>query len=173
MPNVTRAMLFDLDGTLLDTGRDMGGALNRLLARNGRKEIPYAQIRPRVSQGTPALLKLGFGVDSNDPEFASLRTQFLALYAENLCVHTRIFSGMEEVLLHLESRQMPWGIVTNKPEYLALPLLEAVGLRARSACIVGGDTLARRKPHPAPLLHGCSLVQTEPASCRLRRRRPW
>ncbi len=165
MHNGTQAVLFDLDGTLLDTGRDMGSALNRLLEKYGRSTIPYARIRPNVSHGAAGLLKLGFGTDTGDAVYDALRLQFLDYYEQDLCSHTQLFGGMSEVLADLDKHNLPWGIVTNKPEYLTLPLLETLGLLARTACVVGGDTLAQRKPHPAPLLHGCSLAGKDPADC--------
>jgi phosphoglycolate phosphatase len=160
-----QAVLFDLDGTLLDTGRDMGNALNRLLDKYGRTTIPYTRIRPNVSHGAGALLKLGFGTDAGDPEFEGLRRQFLDYYEQDLCSNTQLFEGTSEVLTHLDQRNLPWGIVTNKPEYLTRPLLDSFGLLARAACVVGGDTLSKRKPHPAPLLYGCSLTGKDPADC--------
>jgi len=160
-----QAILFDLDGTLLDTGPDMGCALNRLLKHHGRPVISYDRIRPKVSHGATALLQLGLGADSADPEFEAFRQQFLNFYEQDLCSRTQLFGGMSEVLAHLDEQKLPWGVVTNKPEYLTLPLLEAFGLLARSACVVGGDTLSQRKPHPAPLLHGCLLANVEPGRC--------
>ncbi len=158
-------ILFDLDGTLLDTAPDMGRALNQLLLEQGRESLDAATIRPQVSHGTQGLLGLGFGLGPEAPGFEALRERFLTLYRATLAAETRLFPGMEQVLDALESRGMPWGVVTNKPADLAAPLLDELGLGRRSGCLVGGDTVARRKPDPLPLLHACGLVGVEPARC--------
>ena len=161
----TQAVLFDLDGTLLDTGRDMGAALNHLLEDHGKSPLPYREIRAKVSHGANALVKLGFGVEPEDTGFERLRSGFLAHYERDLCRHTCMFDGMQRVLEWLEQRHLPWGIVTSKPAYLTTPLLRTLGLLERAACVVSGDTLKKRKPHPEPLLHGCRLAGGAPRSC--------
>jgi len=158
------ALLLDLDGTLLDTAPDMGGALNLLRAEHGLEPLPGAVIRPVVSHGAMRLVALGFPEATGD-EFESLRLRFLELYAANLAVGTRLFPGFEAVLDQLEARRLPWGIVTNKPGWLTDPLLAALGLDRRAACAVSGDTLAERKPHPLPLLHAARLVGVDPGRC--------
>lgn len=158
------ALLLDLDGTLLDTAPDMGGALNRLRAEHGLEPLPAAQIRPAVSHGAMRLVALGFP-DASGERFEALRLRFLALYAANLALGTRLFAGFEAVLASLEARGLPWGIVTNKPGWLTDPLLAALGLAGRAACTVSGDTVAERKPHPLPLLHAAGLIGVEPAHC--------
>ena len=158
----TQAVLFDLDGTLLDTSHDMGSALNRLLVEHGREPLPFNCIRSKVSHGANALVQLGFGLQLEDPSFDQLRHGFLRYYEKDLCTHTCLFDGMSEVLSHLETRSLPWGVVTNKPAYLTEPLLQELGLLARAACIVSGDTLDTRKPRPEPLLYGCQLAGGEP-----------
>ena len=161
-PGRARGLLLDLDGTLLDTAPDMAGALNRLLRENDRRELPFERIRPHVSHGAAALVRLGFG--AQDPvEFESLRQRFLALYARDLATGTRLFPGFETVLSRLGVARMPWGIVTNKPTGLTLPLLEAVGLAASAGCVVCGDTCPERKPHPRPLLHAAATLGMAPA----------
>jgi phosphoglycolate phosphatase len=158
------ALLLDLDGTLLDTAPDMGGALNLLRAEHGREPLPAKVIRPVVSHGAMRLVTLGFPEATGDA-FEALRLRFLELYAANLAVGTRLFPGFEDVLDSLESRGLPWGIVTNKPGWLTDPLLAALGLDGRAACAVSGDTVAERKPHPLPLLHAARLVGVEPERC--------
>ncbi len=158
------ALLLDLDGTLLDTAPDMGGALNLLRAEHGLDPLPAHVIRPVVSHGAMRLVALGFPEATGDT-FEALRRRFLDLYAANLAIGTRLFPGFEDVLESLESRGLPWGIVTNKPGWLTDPLLAALGLDRRAACAVSGDTLAERKPHPLPLLHAARLVGVEPARC--------
>ncbi|HEY5558197.1 MAG TPA: phosphoglycolate phosphatase [Steroidobacteraceae bacterium] len=159
-----RGLLLDLDGTLLDTAPDMAHALNRLRAAEGLEELPFARIRPLVSHGAPRLIRFAF----DDPEparFDDLRLRFLEIYRSAIAVHTRVFAGFEEVLLAVEQAGMRWGIVTNKPGWLTMPLLEQLGLAARSGCIVSGDTLTERKPHPLPLLHAAGLLGLEPREC--------
>lgn len=158
------ALLLDLDGTLLDTAPDMGGALNRLRAEHGLEPLAAEVIRPVVSHGAMRLVSLGFP-EATGESFESLRLRFLELYAANLAVGTRLFPGFEAVLERLESRGLPWGIVTNKPGWLTGPLLAALDLDHRSACAVSGDTLSERKPHPLPLLHAARLVGVEPGRC--------
>jgi len=160
--NDIQAVLFDLDGTLVDTAPDMANALNTLLQRHGHPGLSNEIVRPYVSHGATALVKLGFGLTEKDPDFADLRQQFLDIYAADLDRYSRTFPGMEEVLQHLEQQPLPWGIVTNKPGYLTEPLLDKLGLRKRSACVVSGDTTARRKPHPDPLLHACEVLKQSP-----------
>jgi phosphoglycolate phosphatase len=163
---VTRpaALLLDLDGTLLDTAPDMGGALNLLRAEYGLDPLPAATIRPVVSHGAMRLVRLGFPGAEGDA-FESLRLRFLELYAANLAIGTRLFPGFDAVLDTLEGSGLPWGIVTNKPGWLTAPLLAALGLDTRAACAVSGDTVAERKPHPLPLLHAAQLVGVDPADC--------
>jgi len=158
------ALLLDLDGTLLDTAPDMGGALNLLRAEHDLAPLPAATIRPVVSHGAMRLVALGFPEAAGD-DFEALRLRFLDLYAANLAVGTRLFPGFDAVLDSLEAQGLPWGIVTNKPGWLTDPLLAALGLDRRAACAVSGDTLAERKPHPLPLLHAARLVGVEPERC--------
>ena len=158
------ALLLDLDGTLLDTAPDMGGALNRLRLEHGLEPLPAQVIRPVVSHGAMRLVALGFP-EATGEAFEALRLRFLELYAANLATGTRLFPGFEGVLGQLESRGLPWGIVTNKPGWLTDPLLAALGLDRRAACAVSGDTLAERKPHPLPLLHAARLVGVVPERC--------
>jgi len=155
-------VLFDLDGTLLDTAPDLAAALNATLQLNGRDALPFEYIRPVVSHGGRALIELGFGIDSQHPDFEPLRKQLLDLYQANLAVHTTLFPGMAQVLDELEQRDIRWGVVTNKPGWLTDPLMDALQLTPRAACVVSGDTLPERKPHPAPLLHACRLAGCQP-----------
>jgi len=165
---VRGAVLFDLDGTLADTAPDMGRALNRLLADHGRPALSPEQIRPHVSNGARAMIRLGFGLQPDDDGFDALRLAFLDHYANAICLATRPFPGILELLAHLEHDRRPWGIVTNKPGWLTEPLLAQMTpehrLLERAACIVSGDTVARPKPHPDPLLHACAQIGCDPAA---------
>ncbi len=158
-----QAILFDLDGTLVDTAPDIADALNHTLAANNRPRLPFATIRPKVSLGAAAMLELAFAIRQSDPEFDRLRQQFLQCYQDNLAVHSAPFPGMDRVLKRITANDMKWGIVTNKPGWLTGPLLTALGLDKRTPCIVSGDTLTVCKPDPAPLLHACQLLQCDPA----------
>ncbi len=160
-----RAVLFDLDGTLVDTAPDLALALNRLREEEGLPPLPFEAIRSRVSHGGTALIRLGFPHPPDSPEFQALRRRFLQLYERNLTVHTRLFPGMETVLGTLERQGIGWGVVTNKPGWLTNPLMDQLGLSERAACIVCGDTLPESKPHPAPILYACQRMMREPAEC--------
>lgn len=159
-----RGVLFDLDGTLLDTAPDMAEALNRLRESEGLERLPFERIRPLVSHGAPRLIRLAFG-EPDAGRYESLRTRFLDFYAGALAVHTRLFDGFDGVLERVERAGMRWGIVTNKPGWLANPLLAQIGLAPRCGCVVAGDTLAERKPHPLPLLHAAGLLGLVPGEC--------
>ena len=157
-----KLMLFDLDGTLLDTAPDMGAALNDLRAEHKLPPLTADRIRPHVSNGVPALLKLGFGMEPQDTRYAEMRARYLAIYQAGLAKDTRLFHGVEPLLEKLVKLGLSWGIVTNKPGWLTDPLLDAFELRSRAACVVSGDTTARRKPYPDSLLHACKLCGIEP-----------
>ncbi|HKJ07815.1 MAG TPA: phosphoglycolate phosphatase [Gammaproteobacteria bacterium] len=160
-----RAVLFDLDGTLLDTAPDLAYCLNELLAQTGRPRLGFEDIRPVVSHGGIGLIRLGFGLEPEHPPFAELRQRLLELYRENLARNTRLFPGMDAVLDELEDRGIQWGVVTNKPGWLTEPLLQALGLLERAASVVSGDTLPQRKPHPAPLLRACGETGCTAPQC--------
>jgi phosphoglycolate phosphatase len=158
------ALLLDLDGTLLDTAADMGAALNRLRVEENRDPLDFETIRPNVSHGAVRLIGLGFPAAEGN-EFERLRRRFLELYAADIAAHTCLFPGLDAVLDESERRNIPWGIVTNKPGWLTDPLLSQLGLDRRAACVVSGDTLAERKPHPLPLLHAADAVRVAPERC--------
>jgi phosphoglycolate phosphatase len=160
-----QGVLFDLDGTLLDTSQDMAAALNALLREEGRTELPYEKIRAQVSHGARGLLQLGFGLSPVDEDFLRLRDRFLELYEADLYRHTRLFAGMDEVLEWCEARGLRWGIVTNKPGYLTQAVIRHLELWQRTACVVSGDCLPRRKPHPDPLLLGAEQAGLTPENC--------
>jgi 2-phosphoglycolate phosphatase len=160
-----RTVLFDLDGTLADTAPDLAYALNQVLAEQGRAPLPFDTIRPVVSHGGIALTRLGFGIEAEHPDFPPLYQRLLDIYRANIARHTRLFPGMEALLAGIEHRGMNWGVVTNKPARLTEPLLDALGLSQRAACIVSGDTCNNRKPHPEPILYGCHLAGSEAAQC--------
>jgi 2-phosphoglycolate phosphatase len=160
-----RTVLFDLDGTLADTAPDLAFALNQVLLEQGREPLPFEQIRPVVSHGGLALIKLGFNIDESAPQFDTLRQRLLAIYREHIVHHTTLFDGMAGLLDTIEQRGLNWGVVTNKPGWLTEPLLEGLALKQRAATIVSGDTLSERKPHPAPMLLACQQAGSTAAEC--------
>jgi N-acetyl-D-muramate 6-phosphate phosphatase len=158
------AVLFDLDGTVLDTAPDMVAALNALRAEHSLAPMPYEAIRSLVSHGAARVVKAGFP-DANPQRALELQKRFLEIYRGALSRGTRLFPGMDEVLDALAGWHIKSGIVTNKPAWLTEPLLAELGLRARFACVVSGDTLAERKPHPKPLLHAAALAGASSGEC--------
>lgn len=164
MSGTARAALFDLDGTLLDTAPDMAAALNLLRAEMALPPLPFALLRPQVSNGAIAMVRTGFPAASG-AEFERLRLRFLDLYRANLVVHSCLFPGFEAVLCRLEADALPWGVVTNKAAWLTEPLLEALGLRHRAGCVLSGDSLPERKPHPRPLLVAAEQLGVAAADC--------
>jgi 2-phosphoglycolate phosphatase len=159
-----RAVLFDLDGTVLDTAPDMAGALNALLREHSRAPLPYEAVRGGVSHGAGRVVRSGFP-DADPEAFAALQRRFLEIYRGALSGGTRLFPGMDQVLESLDDSRIKTGIVTNKAAWLTEPLLAELGLRARFGCVISGDTLAERKPHPLPLLHAARLLDVEPGDC--------
>jgi N-acetyl-D-muramate 6-phosphate phosphatase len=164
MPSPLRAVLFDLDGTLLDTAPDMVAALNTLRVEEQREPLPYDVVRPLVSHGAARLLRLGFP-DADAAAHLALQQRYLDVYRGALSVHTRLFNGMETVLSELRQRGHLLGIVTNKPAWLTGPLLEQLALSELFACVVSGDTVAERKPHPMPMLHAAQLAGVAASDC--------
>jgi phosphoglycolate phosphatase len=164
-PQPIQTVLFDLDGTLADTAPDLAYALNQVLREQGHKPLPFETIRPIVSHGGIALIGLGFGLGPEHPEFPSLRQRLLEIYRDNILRQTRLFPGIDDLLDRIEQSGRNWGVVTNKPDWLTQPLLDALGLTQRAACIVSGDTCDNRKPHPEPILHGCQLAGSEASQC--------
>ncbi len=159
------AVLFDLDGTLIDTAPDMGGALNNLLREENQAPLPLDRIRPYVSQGGLVLTRLGFADKVDEAQIEPLRQRFLHHYRAIVADDSRLFDGFDAVLDEIEARDLAWGIVTNKPEWLTWPLLDGLGLASRAGVVIGGDTLARRKPDPLPLQVAAERLQIDPQRC--------
>jgi phosphoglycolate phosphatase len=160
-----QAVLFDLDGTFADTAPDLGYAVNVMRAARGLEAVPEARTRPVTSSGARGLLGAGFGITPEHADYAAMRDEFLDIYEANLCRATRLFDGMAELLSALEARGITWGIVTNKAERFALPLMRQLGYGGRAACVIGGDTTGRLKPHPEPLYAAARAIGKSPASC--------
>lgn len=157
------AVLFDLDGTLIDTAPDFVRCLNLVRQQAGLPALPADHIRPHVSDGARAMVRLGFGLEPEDERYPERHTAFLAAYARDLCVDTCLFPGMEQLLQGLESRGIPWGIVTNKPERFAVPLIAALGLAERCGTLICPDHVTERKPHPEGLHLACRQLGVEPS----------
>jgi 2-phosphoglycolate phosphatase len=159
------AVLFDLDGTFADTAPDLGHALNAMRCSRGLASLPLTATRPVTSLGARGMLGVGFDLAPDHPDYPALRGEFLDLYGKNLCRETRLFPGMAEVLDASEARGLKWGIVTNKAERLARPLIALLGYGARAACVIGGDTTGRTKPDPEPLFCACRTIGAPPETC--------
>ena len=160
-----KAVLFDLDGTFADTAPDLAAALNHARAMRRLPPLPLEVLRPQASHGSRGLLKAGFDIEPDHPDFEPLRDIFLDYYANNICVHTRLFGDTVKLVDTLEQRGIKWGIVTNKPHRFTVPLMQALGMASRAACLVSGDTCAHAKPHPEPMLKACEIIGVTPAQC--------
>jgi 2-phosphoglycolate phosphatase len=155
---MAEAILFDLDGTLADTAPDLGAAVNRLRVEHDLPPLQLAELRPYTSSGSRGMLRAAFSLSPDDIGYASMVERFLRHYEAALCVDTRLFEGMHELLDDLDSSGIPWGIVTNKQSRYTVPLVAALGLDRRACCIVSGDTAARPKPAPDPLHYACQAA---------------
>ncbi len=161
----TRLVLFDLDGTLVDTAQDLAAALNRCRTLRGLEPTPVLELRPWTSHGARGLIRHAFGLEPSDAGYAPLRAEFLDHYEQALCVHSRLYDGVEQTLAALESRGCLWGVVTNKPARFTEPLLHALGLRERASCVVSGDTATRPKPDAAPILFALDACRIDAPGC--------
>ncbi len=159
------AVFFDLDGTLADTAADLSAPVNMMRAERGLEPLAIEILRPFASMGARGLILRALGVAKEQPEFEPLRLDFLARYERAMCVHTRLFDGMSEVVDTLDARGVRWGVVSNKFERYVRPIVAHLGLADRSATAIGGDTTAHAKPHPEPLLHAARIVGIDPARC--------
>ena len=159
---IITAVLFDLDGTLLDTAPDLLAAMNLTLAAYQRPMMNTIDLRQSIAYGTDTMLSVAFNMDPSDCMFNSIKEQFLANYQQCLGTYTKLFEGMDLVLNYLDSHAIPWGIVTNKLTRFTVPLLQTLHLKQRAGCLVTGDTLSYIKPHPEPLWYGCQLLGSHP-----------
>lgn len=159
------AVLFDLDGTLADTARDLGWALNALLAEEGRGGQPYEAVRPIASHGARGLVRLGFGIDRDHADFERLRLRFLDLYDTHFAVDTVLFDGINDMICDLDAAGLTWGIITNKPSRFTDRLVPELGFAVPPAVVVSGDTAGVAKPDPAPMHWATRAIDIAPTRC--------
>jgi len=164
MQNI-KTVLFDLDGTLIDTAPDMANALNILLSEEKQNTLSFENIRPVVSNGSAALVQLGFPNIEDEETITRLKKRYLEIYEDKLCIDSDLFPGMVELIDYIEQQNMNWGVVTNKPGWLTDPLMQQLNLYNRAACVISGDTTANRKPHPEPMYLACKQANTHPEHC--------
>ena len=160
-----RALLLDLDGTLVDTAPDMVGALNRVLEAHQRSACDTSAASKLVSNGARALIEFGFPDIKNQQDQQALIEQFLDTYQQHVCVESTLYDGMLDVLAHCESNNIKWGVITNKPLHLAKDVMAGLDLLDRCAILLGGDSLPVKKPDPVPMLHACMLLSVAPSEC--------
>ena len=162
---VPRVVLFDLDGTLVDSAPDLAGAGNEMRLQRGLPALPYEQLRPMVGSGARGMVGVALQVTPGDPEFATLRDEFLARYEARLTRESRIFDAVVPVLSALDSAAIRWGIVTNKVARYTHPVVQGLGLASRAAVVICGDSTPHSKPHPAPLLEAARRLGVAPDEC--------
>lgn len=163
--NKISTVLFDLDGTLIDTAPDMAAALEILCDEEQHPRLGYDIVRPIVSDGSIALVNLAFGEQLDRQTLSRLKNRYLEIYQKHLAVHSKLFDEMEDLLQHLEQSNIKWGVVTNKPGWLTEPLMASLDLQQRAACIVSADSTKNRKPHPEPMFYACKLTNARPQEC--------
>ena len=163
-PVLPKAVLFDLDGTLVDSAPDLAAAINKVRADRQLPLTPYEQLRPVASAGAQGLIRAAFGIGTEHEDYPDLVEAFLHNYASAIAVRTTLFDGIPELLDFLRSKNIPWGVVTNKRHYLTVPLLLEIGLHD-AACVISGDTTAHPKPHPEPIREAARRIGVEPHEC--------
>lgn len=160
-----QAVLFDLDGTLIDSAPDLAAAADAMRMARGLPPLPLAQYRPMAGAGARGLLAVAFGMTPEHVDYDTLREEFFCNYERSLTQRTQIFDGVPELLERFASQGVKWGVVTNKSERFTLPLTDSMALFATAGAIVSGDTTPHAKPHPAPLLEAARRMGVEASRC--------
>lgn len=159
------AVLFDLDGTLLDSAPDLAAAVNEMRTDRGMSELPYSSFRPMVGTGARGMLSVAFDMNPADDGFEAMKLEFFANYEKRLIHQTVAFSGVSEVIVQIKSAEIKWAVVTNKSQRFTKPLTDAMSLFNSAGAIVSGDTTPYSKPHPAPLLEAANRLGVTPENC--------
>jgi len=159
------AVLFDLDGTLIDSAPDLGAAVDRMRTERGLSSLPLSHYRPMAGAGARGMLGLAFDMKPDHPDFPAMREEFFANYERCLTERTFAFEGVAELIAQLNARGLPWGVVTNKSERFSLPLTRAMPLFATVGTVVCGDTTPHAKPHPEPLFEAARRMGVTPERC--------
>lgn len=160
-----QAVLFDLDGTLIDSAPDLGAAADKMRLDRGLPSLPSALYRPMAGAGARGMLHVAFGLSPQDPDFEAMREEFFANYERCMTHNTYAFDGVPALLRTLEQRQLLWGVVTNKSQRFTNPLTQSMPLFAKAGAVVSGDTTPHAKPHPAPLLEAARRLGVDPRTC--------
>ncbi len=160
-----RAVLFDLDGTLIDSAPDLGAAADKMRTDRGLPSLDLSLYRPMAGAGARGMLKIAFGLTPEDPDFMPMREEFFRNYEQAMTVRTYIFEGVIELIAQLQSRGLPWGVVTNKSSRFTDPLTQMMPLFESAGAIVSGDTTPHAKPHPEPLFEAARRMQLDPTHC--------
>lgn len=163
--NNIKTVLFDLDGILIDTLPGLEKSINQMLRNHNRRPLPSAKICRSVLNGGASLLTQAFHIPHDHPDFELIKKEFLTIYRENIIDTTSLLPEMLALLSELELNKIKWGIVTNKPRWLTIPLLDAFNLSGKACTIINGDTLSVKKPHPGPLLHASKLAGNDVTEC--------
>jgi 2-phosphoglycolate phosphatase len=159
------AVLFDLDGTLIDSAPDLGAAADKMRVDRGLPSLPSALYRPMAGAGARGMLQVAFGMSPQHPDFETMREEFFVNYERCMTQSTYAFEGVSALLHALEQRQLPWGVVTNKSQRFTDPLTQSMPLFANAGAVVSGDTTPHAKPHPAPLLEAARRLGVDPRGC--------
>lgn len=160
-----KAVLFDLDGTLIDSAPDLGAAADKMRVDRGLPSLPFEKYRPMAGAGARGMLGVAFGMTPEHPDFAAMREEFFRNYESCMTQRTYVFDGVQQLIANLAERNVPWGVVTNKSMRFTAPLTKAMPLFASARAVVGGDSTPHPKPHPAPLLEAARQVGVKPIEC--------